>query len=83
MGQKTISIRESVYKKLQKRKPKSLSYSDYLDKLMDEKAPKDIRELSQFKGVLEDNTSDEWDNILIGIYEDRKKKPTRLVNLDD
>ena len=83
MGQKTISLTESVYNKLQKRKPKSESYSEFLDKLLDEKKPKDIKELSQFKGSLKESVSDEWDGILEGIYEDRKKVSNRNITLDE
>jgi len=83
MGQKTISLTESVYNKLQKRKPKTESYSEFLDKLLDEKKPKDIKELSQFRGCLKEGSEEEWDNILEGIYEDRKKVSKRNITFED
>jgi len=83
MGQKTISLTEAVYRKLVKRKPKNQSYSEFLDELLEEKKPKRIDEISQFNGCLEDGIINEWDSILEGLYEDRKKVSNRNVNLDE
>jgi predicted CopG family antitoxin len=83
MAQKTISLTETVFKKLQKRKPKFQSYSEFLDQLLDEKKPKDLTELSQFCGCLEESKEGEWDEILTGIYEDRKKINTRNILFED
>jgi len=83
MGQKTISLTEAVYRKLVKRKPKNQSYSEFLDELLEEKKPKRIDEISQFNGCLEDGKINEWDSILEGLYEDRKKVSNRNVNLDE
>jgi predicted CopG family antitoxin len=83
MGQKTISLTEAVYNKLLKRKPKSQSYSEFLDELLEEKKPKDLQEISQFHGCLEEKKEGEWDHILEGIYEDRKKTNTRDSNIEE
>ena len=83
MGQRTISLNDNVFKKLQKRKPKSESYSEFLDKLLDEKVPKDIQDISNFHGCLKDERENEWDDILTGIYENRKKITERIISLDD
>jgi predicted CopG family antitoxin len=83
MGQKTISLNEAVFKKLQKYKPKSQSYSEFLDQLLNEKRPKDLHDITPFHGCLKENKDGEWDDILAGIYEDRKKTSSRIIKLED
>jgi hypothetical protein len=36
-----------------------------------------------FRGCLKDTKDGEWDDILVGIYEDRKKISSRSIKLED
>jgi hypothetical protein len=49
------------------------------EKLLDEKKPKDIKDISIFRGCLIDERENEWDDILTGIYESRKILSKRTI----
>ncbi len=79
MTQKTISLPEEIYAELKKKKRKDESFPELIHRLAshDEEPAQDIDELA---GAFEDDN--EWDQILIDLYNDRKK-PARLESIEE
>ena len=79
MTQKTISLPEDIYAELKKKKRKDESFPELIHRLAshDEETTTDIDELA---GSFEEN--EEWDQIFIDIYNDRKKN-VRLESLEE
>jgi len=67
MGFKTLTIKESVYKKLLLMKKKDESFSDLFDRLSNS----NINALKKMRGC---NTYDDKEKILSEMYEKRKEK---------
>lgn len=71
---KTITIKDSVYKKLINYKNKDESFSDLFDRLIDENFPSSINALKKFRGSVEFDKDDK-DTILkdIAIKRDERR----------
>ena len=67
MGFKTLTIKESVYKKLLLMKKKDESFSDLFERLSN----KNIKALKKMRGC---NTYEEKEKLINDIYEKRKEK---------
>lgn len=82
MPQKTIALPERVYRSLSKLKRKEETYSDVIQRLMEEsQGKKNHPDIAMYYGKLEEEDSGEWDKIEEEIYQNRIKKsvPKRKI----
>ncbi|MHA2001005.1 MAG: antitoxin VapB family protein [Promethearchaeota archaeon] len=84
MAQKTISLPESVYKSLKKKKRKKETFADVILRLLHPDSEKSSKEIEKYFGKLDEADGDEWDKIERDIYLNRKKSPKReILSYDD
>ncbi len=77
MTQKTISLPESVYKKLKSKKKTDETFTDLILRLLNEKeAKKEIKNIKAYFGAFEED-SEEWDNIEKHLYKAREESKKR------
>jgi predicted CopG family antitoxin len=77
MTQKTISLPESVYKKLKSKKRTNETFKDLILRLLNEKeAKKEIKDIKAYFGAFEED-SEEWDNIEKRLYKAREESKKR------
>ncbi len=77
MGQKTISLPESLYKRLKAKKKPTETFPDLIERLLGETGEQKTPPISSLFGLLEENTEDEWDQIEQKIYADRLRPENR------
>ena len=78
MVQKTISVPDSIYRLLKKKKKDDESFANFFMRLLKNDESMQTKSMEKYFGTLEEMSEGEWDRILHVLYQDRMKTKDSL-----